>query len=150
MTQAVKLGERPTVDAWVKVFLCELVMLGKTEIYVRERTWSRGKWAEERDRMQALYEYLQEHCDDDEVQKDRDWFFFAVQLRNSLSPGNTGSFEIFLHEIRRKMHTIIDLNFPDCVYYSIKLGKASAQSHLEHADERLRVFAKACADIYMA
>jgi len=145
MSQTADVRQMPTIDEWTTFFLCELVLRGKTAIHIR-----RGGAVEERRRMHAMYQFLNEYCERTDVQADRDWFHFALRLRNTCSPGLIGGFDGFLGYVRGMALTIVDLNLPYCEYYSITVGEVTAQSILDRGDGRMRSMAKESVDAYMA
>jgi len=133
------------VEQFLDLFLAALVMRNKTTIWVK-----RERAHEERQRMHALYTFVCARFDALPKDKNTDQVYAMVKLRNHLGPGLIGSFDELLDSIRRKMTTIIDLNFPYCESYSIELHRVTAKCWLEQADPELRKLAEDAADAYMA
>lgn len=135
---------RPTQDEFMTLFLCGLVLKGKTAI------WIRGEPANaERKRMYAVHRYLCAQCTSEEKQTDRDYLRFLLRLRNELSPGLIGSFDGFRHLVLSKMMTIVSVTFPFCETYDIRVGETTARWHVEHAEPRMRKLVDGAVSAYM-
>jgi hypothetical protein len=134
-----------SIDQFITLFLCGLVLKGKTAI------WIRGSRAgEERRRMYALHMDLNKICDEYKDDDDRNFLYFLVRLRNELSPGNIGGFDGFYGQVRAMMTTIISVTLPYCDTYDIDVGATTARSMIENAELRMRELAEKAVEAYMA
>lgn len=134
----------PTVDQFITLFLCALVLRGKIAIWIRT-----AQAHEERQRMHALYAFVSAECDS-LGREDREYLHFMLRLRNQLAPGPIGAFDGLRGLLLGKMATIVSVDLMYCHTYTIDIGATTARSLLTHAEPRLVKLAESAADAYMA
>ena len=144
MSVAIQTVKRPTVDDFMTLFLCGLVLKGKRVIWIRT-----SHAVEERHRMYALHKYLNEVCDKAQ-NGDKGYFHFVLRLRNELSPGLIGAFDGFRNQVASKMATIVSVELPFGDTYNLTVQLTTARSILERAEPDMRKLAEGATDAYMA
>ncbi|MDB5237840.1 MAG: hypothetical protein JWM46_110 [Candidatus Kaiserbacteria bacterium] len=138
-------AQRHTVEEFITLFICGLVLNGKTAIWIRT-----DNAVFERRRMHALNRYLSNVCTRNTNTEDRDYLHFLLRLRNELSPGTMGNFGGFYGQFSGMQTTIVSSTAPFYETYDLDVGPASARSRIEQAPERLRKLAQRSVKRYVA
>lgn len=138
MSTAGTAHSRPTIDKFVTLLICELVLAGKRSICLRS-----PHDFEERQRMHALYRCLAEECDRPGDDKAR--LRFLLLLRNKLAPGLVGAFDTFRGLLMMQSFVSVGTNT-----FELRIGQTTARSMIDQADPFMRQLAYTAAKAYLA
>jgi len=136
---------RLSLDDFIELFICALVVRGKTRIC------RRGKHFDEEDRpgLETVRQYLVTLYEGLDKNTAKEYKYSVVNIRNLFSRGTYGSFEAFFHLIFSKPHLLKEFRVYD-EFYTFIYDRTSAQELLDATSKEMREIVDKVADAYVS
>ena len=135
---------RLSLDDFVELFVCALVIRGKTRISRRGQHFD----IEDRPGLAAVRRYFVRLYQELDAKTEKEYEYFVVDVRNLFSQGTYGSFERFFWTFFQKRYLIREPKAYD-EFYTFIHDKTSAQDALDAVSREMRMLVVGAADVYI-